>query len=438
MNKNYKKLLKKILLCSLALAQVLVAGNLYAEPSESFKERMALFQNREKQAEQEKASVPLRSAGKPSAAAIFREKQAIAALEKALQSMDLGTVKKLIDVNQALINSQEVEPLRVTVLKVCYKENDRNKQLEILDYLLSVDGINVNLASNKPITQNALDVAVKNINGLKSENLKAHYKIIAQKLIAKGAQLNELAQSDYAREIVAQLGEVKPVAVVAQESIVPIEVSPIVIPEVSARVSSPAAGVTQGRPLGRYEVIDQESQGSMQAGARRISGIAESGLPLRPVDESSSLGMRTQVGKGMPGVVGVAGRAELNQAQAGTAGRYSDSALSVQAESEQKAADALVQSAQKNDEFLAQKKLAEISEGDITLADRQRAEKSMQIAKDTEQLAQADDELRALRNKLGDEQDELNKVNEKIAKKERKINALHQEREQLTDQLLAK
>lgn len=308
MNKNYKKLLKTLLLCSLALAQALVSSTLYAEPSESFKARMARFQNVENQAEQEKYSAPLKIAGRPNAAAIFREKQAIAELEKALQSMDFQAIKRIIDSNQGLVNLQQVEPLRVTVLKVCYNQNDRNKQLEILDYLLSVDGINVNLASNKPITQNALDVAIKNINALKSENLKAHYRIIAKKLIAQGAQLNELAQVEYAQEIVAQLSEVKPVVAEVQE--------PIVIPEISAEALSPAA--------------------------------------------------------------------------------------------------------------------------EITAEERQRAEMSKKITRYTEELTQADDELRALRGKHSNQQDELNRINEKIAKKKSKITSLHQEREQLTNQLLEK
>lgn len=302
MNKNYKKLLKTLLLCSLALAQALVSSTLYAEPSESFKARIARFQNVGNEAEQEKSSISLKNVSKPNAAAIFREKQAIAELEKALQGMDFQAIKRLIDSNQGLVNLQQVEPLRVTVLKVCYNQNDRNKQLEILDYLLSVDGINVNLTSNKPIKQNALDVAIKNINGLKSENLKAHYRVIAKKLIAQGAQLNELAQVEYAQEIVAQLSEVKPmVAVVAQDSIIPEQIS---------------------------------------------------------LDESAE--------------------------------------------------------------------------------ERQRAEMSKKITRYTEELTQADDELRALRGKHSNQQDELNRINEKIAKKESKIATLHQEREQLTNQLLEK
>lgn len=417
MNKNYKKLLKTLLLCSLALTQALVSSTLCAEPSESFKARIARFQNVGNEAEQEKSSAPLKIAGRPNAAAIFREKQAIAELEKALQSMDFQAIKRLIDSNQGLVNLQQVEPLRITVLKVCYNQNDRNKQLEILDYLLSVDGINVNLTSNKPITQNALDVAIKNINGLKSENLKAHYRIIAKKLIAQGAQLNELAQVEYAQEIVAQLSEVKPV-----------------VAEVQASVSSPIPQASIGSSGSGIEALP--AQMPLQAGAGRISEIAQSGRPLRSADEPSSLGMRTQAAQSMTGLAGVAGRAELSSAQTGAAGR--DGVSSEQAQSGQNAAHFSAQLGQSSDELIIPNKSAEISEGGIFLEERQRAEMSKKITRYTEELTQADDELRALRGKHSNQQDELNKIDEKIAKKERKIATLHQEREQLTNQLLEK
>ncbi|MBS1988141.1 hypothetical protein JST56_04065 [Candidatus Dependentiae bacterium] len=415
MNKNYKKLLKKILLCSLALAQ----ASVYAEPSLSVKERMALFEEKKSQAEQEKSSVPLRGMIKPNMSAVFREKQAITELEKALQGMDFETIKKIINANQSIVNSQQAEPLRATVLKVCYNQNDRNKQLEILDYLLSVNGINVNLLSSKPVAQNALDVAVKNIKGLKGENLKAHYRVIAQKLIAQGAVLSELAGVDDAREIVAQLSNVKPAVAEAQEPVV----SSGVIPQISVGASDSVSGALQ------------EQMPIQQAGVRRISEVSPAGRMIRPIDESSdSLGMRSRVEQNIPGAAGVDSRSELSQAQAGVADRYGQPE-----EAEQESSVFLDDNQDEDEEVVVSPEGAsEISEGSITSEDRERAELSNKIAEYTQELTQIDDELRALRSKKSEQENELNKITQDVDKQERKINDLHKERQELTNKLSSK
>lgn len=142
---------------------------------------------------------------------VFEQKQAKSKLDDALKSLNVGVVKEIILKHKGLLNDETMEPVIFSVVRV-NRQDKANEQLELLDFLLNIEGIDVNRVAPGALRQNTLDVAVKGIQLGRNEGTKNRYKAIAQKLLNKGASLSALASNTIAQQIVNGLS-IEPVVV---------------------------------------------------------------------------------------------------------------------------------------------------------------------------------------------------------------------------------
>lgn len=420
MNKKYIKLPQALSLLLILLSNFSVQA---VEQSEAFKKRLAVFQQ---SAEQPKEKLE-RPSGTPSGAAVFKEKLAIAQLEKALQDLKMDEVKRILTANKYLVNSQQVEPLRKVVMVA--SERQASQQTELFNYLLSLDNINVNLTSGQG--ENALDAAVKNIKTLRSEKSKERYRTMARQLIDRGAQLSALAGNDDAQAIVAQLQPQKKEEVIAEP-----------------KAEDSPERIAQGQPSRESGKIETEV-----LGAGRISRIEESaGAGVQRIsEEAGQLAGRDEsieaAGRhGRESVLGEAsgrvhyGSEEIasSQQQAplpSEGGISPDQATKAEAAAQQE----LMQGAIERPSQEGPERGEASEENDLELAslekEARRAKLSMKITSQTEQFAKLDDQIRDLEAKQRNEEGELRDLSEKIQETETKIKDLHQKRDKLMSKL---
>lgn len=112
--------------------------------------------------------------------AFFESKQTLPQLEEAVRTFNVDAVKRIVSQNKALVNDQEIDPLTLSVVRT-NRQDKADAQLELLDFLLTVDGIDVNRIGRGATRQNTLDVAIKGIQGGRSEGTKNRYRVMAKK-----------------------------------------------------------------------------------------------------------------------------------------------------------------------------------------------------------------------------------------------------------------
>lgn len=421
MNKKYIKLPQALSLILILLSNFSAQA---VEQSEAFRKRLAVFQQ---SAEQPKEN-PARPSGTPSGAAAFKEKLAVAQLEKALQDLNIDEVTRIVAANKHLVNLQKIEPLRKVVMVV----SDRlaNQQLGLFNYLLSLDNINVNLTSDQG--ENALDAAIKNIKTLRSEKSKERYRTMARQLIEQGAQLSALAGNDDAQAIVAQLQpQKKGEAILESKS----KVSPERISQVQPLRESGTLE-TEGLGAGRMSRISEGSG----AGVQRIS--EEVGQLAGRVESSDEF---VHAGRhGRESLLGEAsGQVHYSPQEIASSQQQvplsSEMSLDHAPKAEAPAQHEVVQGSIERPSDEGPKRGEGSEENDLELAslqkDTRRALLSNKIATQTELFTRLDDQIRDLEAKQRNEEEELRNLGEKIQKTETDITNLHQKRQNLTSKL---
>lgn len=115
-------------------------------------------------------------------------------LGRAIKEFNLPQIKEILGATPMLLNAGYFQygrtPLMMAIGSKCSVE-DMGKQRAVIDYLSSLEGINLNESEVSLPRDNALALTLRLIKNVKNDDvLQNHYKMIASKLIAQGATYN--------------------------------------------------------------------------------------------------------------------------------------------------------------------------------------------------------------------------------------------------------